>query len=381
MDLLQLVTAFVGARYTKSEKIVKAILLAMVAKKNCVLFGPGGHAKSEIAKAIFEGCFGWGPGMVPVKTFGQGTTEESLFGGMDIAELKSSGRQRFLFEGCWMDRRFSVWEELFDAPARVLTALKSTLTAGRYEADRVEDCHDLLTEAIVALTNLEPQEVADQGPDVEALVQRFPIQLRVAWKDYNSQDYLEMFRLLRSGRKVEANPELARRLLDEAQARAKEVSVDGMMPVLAELIAKAREQSDISPRTAVHALGLVAASAALNGRMEATKEDLLVLEFLPGMESLVENLRGELDAALARAEAERKLAEAEAKLQQLAAEAEAADTPIKALQAHKRLQVFGDEVANLKVTDALVDRRKAIRNAVEAKAAEALNRAVQAVRV
>lgn len=379
MDLLSLVDSFLSFRFIKSEKMAKAILLGLVARKNVIFFGPGGHAKSELARSLIRDLLGLD---APVKSFGGGTTEESLYGGMDIAELRKSGRQKFLFEGSWMDKGVSIWEELFDAPARVLTSLKNTLTAGRYEADRQEDCYDMHTKCIVALTNLEPSQVAEAGPDVEALVQRFPIQLRVAWDSYESSDFLSLFRTVRgNGKDVVVDMKQVRQLLIEAQERASRVKVEGMMPVLAELIAKARTQADISPRTAVHALGLVAASAAIAGREVATKEDLLVLEFLPGMESLADNIRTELDAALARADAERLLAEAEADLRRLVNEADGADTPIKALQAKKRLVAFGDRVSGLKVTDALVDRRKKLRDAVDAKATAAGARAEDLVRI
>lgn len=378
MDLLSVVDSFLSSNFIKSEKMAKAILLGLVAKKNVIFFGPGGHAKSELARSLIRDLLGMD---APVKSFGGGTTEESLYGGMDIAELRRSGRQKFLFEGSWMDKEVSIWEEMFDAPARVLTSLKNTLTAGRYEADRGEDCYDMHTKCIVALTNLEPSQVAEAGADVEALVQRFPIQLRVAWDSYESSDFLSLFRTVRNGKDAVVDKKLVRQLLAEAQERASRVQVEGMMPVLAELIAKARQQADISPRTAVHALGLVAASAAIAGREVATKGDLLVLEFLPGMESLADNIRAELDAALARADAERLLAEAEADLRRLVAEADGADTPIKALQAKKRLVAFGDRVSGLKVTDALVDRRKKLRDAVDQKAASAGQRAEELVRI
>lgn len=360
--------------------MVKAILLALVAKKNVIFFGPGGHAKSELARFLIRDLLGQD---APVKSFGGGTTEESLYGGMDIAELRRSGRQKFLFDGSWMDREVTIWEELFDAPARVLTSLKNTLTAGRYEADRPEDCYTMDTRSIVALTNLEPAQVSEAGPDVEALVQRFPIQLRVAWDSYESSDFLSLFRTVQgsslpAGAKDKEN---LRCLLKEARDRVAKVRVEGMMPVLAEMIAKARTQAEISPRTAVHALGLVAASAAIAGREVASKEDLLVLEFLPGMESLAENIKTELDAALARADAERLLVEAETELRRLVAEADGADSPIKALQVKKRLVAFGDRVSGLKVTDALVDRRKKLRDAVDAKASWAGARAEELVRI
>ena len=380
MDLLNLVVSIVSGRFIKSDKMAKAIMLALVAKKNVIFFGPGGHAKSELARFLIRDLLGL---EAPVKTFGGGTTEESLYGGMDIAELRKSGRQRFLFEGSWMDREVTIWEELFDAPARVLTSLKNTLTAGRYEADRADDCYKMQTDSIVALTNLEPTQISEQGPDVEALVQRFPIQLRVAWDKYESSDFLSLFKTVRGASLPTADEDKKRlkTLFLEAQARVGKVKVEGMMPVLAELIAKARTQAEISPRTAVHALSLVAASAAMAGREVASKEDLLVLEFLPGMESLADNIRAELDAALARADAERLLVEAELELRKLVSEADGADSPIKALQSKKRLVLFGDRVSGLKVTDGLVDRRKRLRDAVDAKAAWAGTRAEELVRV
>jgi len=110
----------------------------------------------------------------------------------------------------------------------------------------------------------------------------------------------------------------------------------------------------------------------LRGSDRVEKQDLLDLCYLPGMEQFAANLKAELDAAYERAEAEHRLSESERKLQTLLEELSAAkDSPIKLLQVAKRLLAFQDEVAKLKVTDGLTDRRKRVRDSASEKAAEA----------
>jgi hypothetical protein len=155
------------------------------------------------------------------------------------------------------------------------------------------------------------------------------------------------------------------------------------MGVLAELVAKAGEgDTPISPRSAVHALGVVKASAAIRGENKVNKEDLVDLKFISGLEGLAENIRQELEAAYERAAAENLLQAAEQKLQTLLAEITAASgSPIKLLQVARRFQVFQDEVANLKVTDGLTDRRKRLREVAAEKVVEAQKAAMDSTRI
>ena len=296
-----------------------------------------------------------------VQSFGEGMDEATLWGGLDFKKLEEEKVLEYHPENSFLQKPYAVFEEMFDAPASVLLALKDTLTSKKLR--KGSQVHAMKTKIIIALTNKDPEEISDLGPAAAALVERFPLRLKVEWDSYGSQDYLELFQ--------KVGPKLSG------------ADLNGTQRVLAEVMAKAGEENEVvSPRTAVHALGVVKAAADLRESGMVEKEDLLDLCFLPGMEAFAENLRKELDAAYERAAAEERIRTAEHELRELLEQLnQAGNSPIKLLQVAKRLQVFQDSVAKLKVTDALTERRKRLRDSASEKGSEAQRRAFENTRV
>lgn len=357
MNNFQTIQAALAANFVRSEQLARIIALALESGKNILLWGPGGHGKSEM---VAEGLSAVGVTDPFVQSFGEGMDEATLWGGLDFAALESEKVLRYYPENSFLASKYAVFEELFDAPASVLLALKDTLTARvlRKGSQRFA----MRTKVIIAITNKDPEEVSDLGPAAAALVERFPLQLKVDWPSYSAADYATLFH--------------------KVAPRLPGADLNGTSPILSEVMAKAGETGGvISPRTAVHALGVVKAAAAIRGSARVEREDLLDLAFLPGMEEFASTLREELDAAFERAAAEGNLVAAERTLRGLIAELESADTPIKALQSAKRFARFGDEVAGLKVTDGLTERRKQLRDTVGAKILEAQELALKNTRI
>lgn len=344
--------------FVRVDEVARILSLALASGKNVLLWGPAGHGKSEMVAAALATIAAEAD--VFVQSFGEGMDEATLWGGLDFKKLENEAVLQYFPENSFLNRDYAVFEELFDAPASVLLALKDTLTARVLR--KGSQVFAMKTKVIIALTNKAPDEISDLGPAAHALIERFPLQFEVKWPSYGSADYLELFR--------------------KVGPRLKGADLNGQETVLAEVMAKAGEGGEIvSPRTAVHAIGVVKASAALRGSPKVEKQDLLDLVFLPGMEAFAANLRQEIDAATERAAAESNLRLAEAKLAHLLSDLAGADTPIKALQCAKRLLVFQDEVAQLRVTDGLADRRKRLRDSVAAKALEAQQCALHNTRI
>lgn len=350
-----------ASEFIYSDDLARAISLAIASGKNLLLWGPAGHGKSEMVTRALSAVAA--ESEIFVQSFGEGMDEATLWGGLDFAALETEKVLRYHPENSFLNKKFAVFEELFDAPASVLLALKDTLTARVLRKGNQR--HAMATRTVIALTNKDPSEISELGPAAHALIERFPLQLRVAWSNYGSADYLELFR--------------------KVAPRLPGADLNGCSAILAEMIAKVGESGEmISPRSAVHALGVVKTAAALRGSTVVEKVDLLDLRFVDGFEALAENLKTELDAATERAAAESRVVEAERKLVSLLAafgEATRAASPIKLLQCAKALQAFGDEAASLKVTDGLTERRKRLRDSAAEKAAEAQRQALEHTRV
>ena len=359
--MYQKIHQILSALFVFVEEVARLLSLAFTSKKFCIIFGPGGHGKSEMVKSVIDGL-GWDRDTF-YQFFGEGMDESRLFGGLNFKKLEEEKILEYFPEKSFLNFRVAVFEELFDAPASVLLALKDVLTSR--ELRNGSQKFKMKTEVIVCLTNKEPSEISDLGPAAHALIERFPLQLNLKWKDYSSGSYLSMF--------------------EKVSARLGGPVMNGFKAVLAEILANASANGNfVSPRTAVHALQVCQAAASMRGSDKVEKQDLTDLRFLPGLEGLAETIQKDLEAAMERAAAEARVVEAERKLDSLLAsfgEAQRASSPIKLLQSAKALQAFGDEAASLKVTDGLTDRRKRLRDASSEKAAEAQKLALENTRI
>ena len=352
------ITAILEAGYVFTQEVARVLSLGFAGKKNIIIFGPAGHGKSEMIQSVIhelaleDDTF--------FQFFGEGMDESRLFGGLNFRKLEEEKILEYYPEKSFLNSRVAVFEELFDAPASVLLALKDVLTAKelRNGAQRFR----MKTELIICLTNKEPAEISELGPAAHALIERFPLQLNLKWKDYSAGSYLSMFE------------KVASRLVGPV--------LNGFKGVLAEILAKATVEGNfVSPRTAVHAFQVCQASAEMRGADHVEKQDLTDLRFLPGLEGLAETIQADLTAAMERAAAEKNLSTAEAKLSELLSELSQATSPIKALQVAKKFVVFQDEVSSLKVTDGLSERRKRLREVVGEKITEAQSRALEQTRI
>ncbi|MFA6018123.1 MAG: AAA family ATPase [Patescibacteria group bacterium] len=357
----QKISEILSGSFVFAGEMARILSLAFASKKFVIVFGPGGHAKSEMVKAVIDGL-----GLdneTFYQFFGEGMDESRLFGGLNFRKLEDEKVLEYYPEKSFLNSRIAVFEELFDAPASVLLALKDVLTSKelRNGAQRFK----MRTEVIICLTNKEPGEISDLGPASHALVERFPLQLNLAWADYSAKSYLQ--------------------LLEKVAPRLGGPVMNGFKGVLAEILANATATGNfVSPRTAVHAFQVCQTAASMRGSDHVEKQDLTDLRFLPGLEGLAETIQKDLDVAMERAAAENRVMTAERKLGDLLTSFEDAKrtaSPIKLLQVAKALQTFGDEASSLKVTDGLTDRRKRIRDTVAEKAGEAQKLALENTRV
>lgn len=341
-----------------TDEVSRMLELSFGAQKNMIIFGPGGHAKSEMIQATIKGL-----GLEAetfFQFFGEGMDESRLFGGLDFKKLEEDKILQYHPENSFLNSKVAVFEELFDAPASVLLALKDTLTARelRNGAQRFS----MKTEVIICLTNKQPSEISELGPAAHALIERFPLQYNLQWKDYSSKSYLQLFE--------KVAPRLGGPILN------------GFKAVLAEILAKATAEGNfVSPRTAVHAYQVCQTSAKLRGVDHVGQEDLVDLRYLPGLEGLASTIEADLKSAMERAEAEKNLHQAQEEFDVLNKEVVQETSPIKILQAVKRLGILQDKLSSLKVTDGLTDKRNKMRDAVSGLITSGQTRALNSVKI
>ncbi len=375
--ILPVMGNMLDTRYVKAEKIMEVVSLALVAKMNVILFGPGGHAKSEVADDIAQMIDGVSSGVV---MFGEGMTEDKLWGGINLNKLNDPKDKRieYYLERSFLDWDIAVFEEIFDAPVNVLMALKYVLTSGQYNSGWQK--FPMRTFSIIAATNREPHEVAGMGPSAQALIERF-LQLRVEWEKYEMDDFSELFSVVTHRASI---PKMSLRELREYQEHAKDLEIPrSVLDTLASLVGNAATKGiNISPRTAVLCLRMLRASAAIKGRNKVMVDDIMAIQYLPGCDDLTGSMAQDLRDAADRAAASELIDKHLDAYRELEAESNSIkQTPIPLLQLKKRVKMEITALMRERVPESVVGTRDNLVEALTALANKLEEAAERNVRV
>lgn len=217
-----------GKKFRHADDVATLLSLALNLNQNVMMYGPGGHGKSEMTEEFLK----WAGLEAYTMACGEGLSEEKLFGGVDMKKLTDEGKVEYLFENSFMNHEIVVFEELFDAPTSVLLSLKDILTSKRFRQGN--QVHEIKTKTVIVCTNRTRQEVGEDASSL-ALLERFPLELEVKWPSYSFKDYGLMFNTVLGS--------------ETCQKHGTELKM------LSSMCAKTGENNDtpISPRTAMHA--------------------------------------------------------------------------------------------------------------------------------
>ncbi len=168
--------------YVFMDKTQQVLAAGLKTEKNVVLYGPGGHGKSEYTVEFMRSV-----GVEPyVITMGTGITTDRLFGGMNLKEYDASGKIEYLVENSFMNHEYVILEELFDAPDYILEQMKDILSSGQFRNGT--QIFDIKTRFIVGCTNKTRDEFS-KNLSLKALMERFPLELNVIWPNYTEASY------------------------------------------------------------------------------------------------------------------------------------------------------------------------------------------------
>jgi MoxR-like ATPase len=251
------------AQSTITDKFVfmnKALSILEVGhstSKNIVLYGPGGHGKSEITLEFLAD-----KGIDPyVITMGTGMTTDRLFGGLNIPTFEESGKIEYLVENSFMNHEYVIFEEMFDAPDFILEQLKDILSSGVFRNGTQK--FSIKTKFIVCCTNRTRDEFS-KNMSLKALMERFPLELNVVWDNYTEVAYNKLL-----------------------ESKFGEGNVDPIIPFLLQEYAKSG--ITISPRVAVTAYQVFdqCGPDSLTFIAEFAKKPALIAEAIKKFESTI----------------------------------------------------------------------------------------------
>ena len=170
-------------RYVYSDKTIEVLEVAYLTNKNVVLWGPGGYSKSTLSLDFMRD-----KGHEPfVVTMGKGMTLDRLYGGLDLKKFQEDGRIEYLVENSFMNYEYVIFEELFDSPDYILEQLKDTLSSKILRNGG--QVFPLKTKFIICNTNQTREFFTKNNSSLLALMERFPLELEVRWKDHNRITY------------------------------------------------------------------------------------------------------------------------------------------------------------------------------------------------
>lgn len=172
--------------YSKSflfmDDMIDAITHGVELNRNVLLYGRGGHNKSEGTSEILKGLHSSNliSNSFYKKAFGDGLTTDDLFGGVKLKKAMETGEMEYNVENSFMNYEYVVFEEFFDAPPQVLLALKDILSSRKFNNGK--QVFDIKTKCVIALTNRSKEEVLIDDSNA-ALNERFLITLKVEWPE------------------------------------------------------------------------------------------------------------------------------------------------------------------------------------------------------
>ena len=264
------------SRFIHCDEIVQVLTHGFFQPCNVLLWGPGGHGKSEMVMTALR-SLGYDENEIFLQSFGEGMSEDRLWGGPNIAKLDVC--LEYDTQRSFLPHEVVVLEEILDASSQALLPLKDVLTRRTFMNG--SQPVPLKSRVIIACTNKDPRQFAKDSDAVKALLERFPLQLEVRWPSYEQADYEMLFRI--------ANPNASshKRKLHRIYAH-----------VIANLNDDRESGFQVSPRIALGGLRLAGNSVGRHGRRKMIVEDILTIRNVQGMESYKRDVEGLIRSAL-----------------------------------------------------------------------------------
>ncbi|SCE61713.1 MoxR-like ATPase [Streptomyces sp. OspMP-M43] len=363
----------VSDRFYERADVVRTLVVALLAGQHSLVLGPPGTAKSEIARELtgrVEGAAYW---EILLSKF---TAPTRMFGPVDVAAL-TRGEYRQVYEGRATTAHVAFIDEIFKCSTAALNETLGYLNERIYHPESGgEPIHCPLIGAITASNEL------PTGEETAAIYDRLLVRIEVGYlADPSNFAALVRSAVSRPAAPVRTTVELA--ALQEAVSRSvpavalPDAVVDAVCSLRAALRRKELVASDRRWRQAV---GLLQASAYLDGRPAVAETDLTVLTHVlwdsPAQRPTVERevlhlVNPDAKEALDLADT---LDELEAQLDAMAGQSREALSDWVIKKAHNKLATAGRRLEELRAeaagagrSTAAIDRVTGRRRAVRAR--------------
>jgi MoxR-like ATPase len=255
-------------RFVGRDEVIDLIALAVVAGEHLFLYGPPGTAKSALIRQF--------AGAVRGRYFEYMLTRFSepneVFGPIDLVRLRE-GVVATVTAGMLPEAEFVFLDELFNANSAILNNLLTVLNERIYR--RGAETHRLPMLSLFSASNHLPEDEA-----LRALFDRFLLRCHV-----ENLKREAMPQLLAAGWALErlngAETTLSAAELQALARQVYEVDLSAVTELYGDVVFKVRDLGiAFTDRRSIKVLKLLAASALLCGRTQATPSDLWVLRYV-----------------------------------------------------------------------------------------------------
>lgn len=251
--------------YFERKEVVKGLIVGLLTKQHVLLLGPPGTAKSMLANDICSRIGGQYFHWLLART----STPEELFGPISLKALENDSYQRITTNKL-PEATVAFVDEIFKCNSAVLNTMLSVLNERLFFNDGTPVKVPL--QMAVGASN----ELPEDREELDALWDRF--MMRFIVKGIRDPRNFEKM-IAGTTQKTSAPTTLTAQELEQAQSDVAAVSLDKVLPRITELRSKIISDLNIavSDRRWNTCAILIKAHAWLEGRQEATEDDLEVL--------------------------------------------------------------------------------------------------------
>jgi MoxR-like ATPase len=255
--------------FLERTDLIRIILLSLLTRQHCLIFGKPGAAKSSlvraIASAISGGCFH--------VQLGKDTTTDQLFGPIKVSELPNDRLCR-AYQNFMPGKPLAFLDEIDKANSVILNALYTAMEERLFLNDG-EMCDMPLISLFGAANTISQLQTEALAP----LLDRFLFRIEVDWMQSDS-NFLEFVRRRATGDSPYITTVLSITELQQMQVATKNTefpfeSQEAIARLRKELAAEDVHASD---RRWGNCIDLLQATAYLNGNNEVTGADFAILK-------------------------------------------------------------------------------------------------------
>lgn len=329
----------INVEILEREDIARSMILSLIAGEHVLLLGPPGTAKSQLARALCSRIVGAAYFYICLN---RASMPDEVFGPAKLSALRDDRFERNI-QGMLPEAEIAFMDEVFKSNSAILNGMLPILNEGVYKNGTEE--RPVPLQMAVCASNEMPSDREELGALYDRLLARHIVQ--------PIRDDGSFTAILRgTTRKLERPMTVSLAEIEAARRAASEVDIHPVVGMMAQIRRELSEKGvEPSVRRFHKGASLVKANAYLEGRHEATDEDLIPLIHVLWEEE--EQIPVVSDAILSRANPylrdSQDLLDEAAEIKDAALAADEIEAASAGSEANRKLRSIGEKLLDLRL--------------------------------